>query len=99
MNGHEIFINIINDNLNEMGNTIYYLYTTPPNSCVKNKLLNRLRRNIAGIAMLPRGLQNGASTNSPQPLQRLRKLLFVMIRAAGRIYKRAFVLKQMAREE
>ena len=66
MNDHEIFINMINDNLNEMGGTIDCLYTAS-NSCVKNKLLNRLRKNMSNIALLTQGLGNGASTNSPQP--------------------------------
>jgi len=66
MNDHEIFINMINDNLNEMGDTIDCLYTTS-NSCVKNKLLNRLRKNMSNIAMLTQGLRNGASMNNPQP--------------------------------
>lgn len=66
MNDHEIFINMINDNLNEMGDTIDCLYTTS-NSFVKNKLLNRLRRNMSNITMLVQGLRNGGSTNSPQP--------------------------------
>ncbi|MGE4277712.1 MAG: cytochrome b5 domain-containing protein [Lawsonibacter sp.] len=65
MNDREIFISIINDNLNEMGDTIDCLYTTS-NSCVKNKLLNRLRKNLSNIAMLVQGLQNGASTNGLQ---------------------------------
>jgi len=66
MNDHEIFKNMINDNLNEMGNTIDCLYTTS-NSCVKNKLLNQLRKNITNITVLVQGLQNTANTNSPQP--------------------------------
>lgn len=66
MNDHGIFINMIYDNLNEMGHTIDCLYTTS-NSCVKNKLLNRLRRNISNIAMLTQGLRNGASISNPQP--------------------------------
>ena len=57
---------MINDNLNEMGDTIDCLYTTS-NSCVKNKLLNRLRKNMSNIAMLTQGLRNGASMNNPQP--------------------------------
>ena len=65
MNNSEIFINIINDNLNEMSDTIDCLYTTS-NSCVKNKLLNSLRRNISNLSMLVQGLHNSESTNSPQ---------------------------------
>lgn len=66
MNDHEIFENMIKDNLNEMGNTIDCLYTTS-NTCVKNKLLNQLRKNISNITVLVQGLQNTANTNSPQP--------------------------------
>ena len=66
MNDREIFISMINDNLNEMSDTVDCLYTTS-NSCVKNKLLNHLRRNMSNIAMLTQGLRNDASMNSPQP--------------------------------
>jgi len=66
MNDRDIFINMTNDNLSEMGDTIDCLYTTS-NSCVKNKLLNRLRRNMSNLSMLVQGLQNGENTNSPQP--------------------------------
>ena len=66
MNDHEIFINMIDDNLNEMGDVIDCLYTTS-NSCVKNKLLNRLRKNMSNIALLTQGLRNGVSMNNPQP--------------------------------
>lgn len=66
MNDREIFISMINDNLNEMSDTVDCLYTTS-NSCVKNKLLNRLRRNMSNITMLTQGLRNGASMNGPQP--------------------------------
>ena len=65
MNDREIFINMINDNLNEMSNTVDCLYTTS-NSCVKNKLLNSLRKNMSNLSMLVPGLQSGESTNSPQ---------------------------------
>ena len=66
MNDREIFISMINNNLNEMSDTVDCLYTTS-NSCVKNKLLNHLRRNMSNIAMLTQGLRNDASMNSPQP--------------------------------
>lgn len=68
MSDRDIFINMINDNLNEMNDSIDCLYTTS-NSCVKNKLLNRLRRNMSNLSMLVQGLQNSASTNSPQPTE------------------------------
>lgn len=66
MNDRQIFIHMLNNNLNEMGSTIDCLYTTS-NSCVKNKLLNQLRKNISNITVLVQGLQNTANTSSPQP--------------------------------
>lgn len=68
MSDREIFINMIDDNLNEMNESIDCLYTTS-NSCVKNKLLNRLRKNMSNLSMLVQGLQNSASTNSPQSIE------------------------------
>lgn len=65
MNDREIFINMISDSLSEMNDTIDCLYTTS-NSCVKNKLLNRLRRNMSSLSMLVQGLNNGEGTSSPQ---------------------------------
>jgi len=61
----KIMINLINNNLNEINNIIDCLYTTT-NSCVKNKLLNRLRKNISNLSMLVQGLQNSENTNNPQ---------------------------------
>jgi predicted heme/steroid binding protein len=67
MNDHEIFINMIHGNLSEMSDTIDCLYLTS-NPCVKNRLLNRLRRNISNLSMLVQGcLRNGERTESPQP--------------------------------
>lgn len=60
-----IMINLINNNLNEINNIIDCLYTTT-NTCVKNKLLNRLRKNISNLSMLVQGLENSESTNNPQ---------------------------------
>ena len=54
MSDRDIFIKMINDNLNEMNDSIDCLYTTP-NSCVKNKLLNRLRRNMSNLSILVQG--------------------------------------------
>ncbi len=65
MNDNEIFISMINDNLNEMGSIIDYLYVTN-NNVNKNKLLNRLRKNVSNLSMLAQGLQEGGSTNSQQ---------------------------------
>lgn len=61
----KIIINLINNSLNEINNIIDCLYTTT-NSCVKNKLLNRLRKNISNLSMLVQGLQNSENTNHPQ---------------------------------
>ncbi|MDD4772332.1 MAG: cytochrome b5 domain-containing protein [Eubacteriales bacterium] len=66
MNDREIFINMIDDNLNEMSDTIDCLYTTS-NFRVKNKLLNRLRKSMSNISMLTQGLRNDTSMNNPQP--------------------------------
>lgn len=66
MNDREIFINIINDNLNEMNDTIDCLYLTS-NSCMKNKLINRLRKNVSNFSMLVQGLHGGETINIPQP--------------------------------
>lgn len=63
MKADEILINLINDNLNEMNDTIDNLYTTS-NSCVKNKLLNSLRKNLSNISMLLQGLQKAEKTNN-----------------------------------
>lgn len=65
MNYREIFLNMINENINEMSDTINCLYITS-NSCVKNKLLNRLRKNISNLFILVQGLQKGENISSPQ---------------------------------
>lgn len=61
----KIIIHLINNNLNDINNIIDCLYTTT-NSCVKNKLLNRLRKNISNLSMLVQGLQNSENTNNTQ---------------------------------
>lgn len=65
MNDRENFINLINDNINEMNDTIDCLYTTS-DSCVKNRLLNRLRKNMSNLSMLVQGLRNVRNTNNSQ---------------------------------
>ena len=71
VNDREIFMNLIKNNISEMQDTIDSLYITC-NSCTKNMLLNRLRRNMSSLSMLVQGFQNelyalsGAGTNSPQ---------------------------------
>ncbi len=65
MNEREIFSNMINVNLIEMNSIIDCLYITA-NICVKNSLLNQLRRNMSNIYLLAQGLRNGASMNSTQ---------------------------------
>lgn len=66
MNSSEIFITMIQDNLNEMRDTIDCLYTTS-NRCTKNMLLNRLQKNTSNLSMLVQGLENVGGTVSPQP--------------------------------
>lgn len=70
MNDREILMNLIKNNISEMQDTIDSLYVTC-NSCTKNMLLNRLRRNMSNLSMLVQGVQNerqapvGATSNSP----------------------------------
>lgn len=66
MNNSEILVSLINCNFDEINEIIDCLYTTT-NICVKNKLLNRLRKNISNQFMLVQGLCSCESTNNPQP--------------------------------
>lgn len=66
MNNGEIFRTMVQENLNEMSDTIDCLYTTA-NSCVKNRLLNRLRKNMSNLSVLVQGLQQSENTDYPQP--------------------------------
>lgn len=72
VNDREIFMNLIKDNISEMQDTVDSLYITC-NSCTKNMLLNRLRKNMANLSMLVQGVQHevyapsGPGTISPQP--------------------------------
>ena len=66
MNSSEIFITMIQDNLNEIRDTIDCLYATS-NRCTKNMLLNRLRKNASNLSMLVQGLENVGGAISPQP--------------------------------
>lgn len=66
MDNLEIFKNAIKDNINEINDTIDLLYITS-NSCHKNKLLNRLRKNISNISMLTQGLQSSEILQNSQP--------------------------------
>ena len=66
MDNLEIFKNAIKDNINEINDTIDLLYITS-NSCHKNKLLNRLRKNISNISMLAQGLQSSEIVQNSQP--------------------------------
>lgn len=63
MNEREIFMKMIRDSINEMSETIDCLYITC-NSCTKNMLLNRLRKNVANLSMQVAGLQSNASTSA-----------------------------------
>lgn len=71
MNDREIIMNLIKNNISEMQNTIDNLYISC-NSCTKNMLLNRLRKNISILSMMVQGLQNNlrppnsAGASSPQ---------------------------------
>ncbi len=73
MENREIFINMINGNLNEINDTINCLYVTA-NICVKNQLLDHLRGNMSNVYLLIQGmqsgiaLQKGASMNIPQAI-------------------------------
>jgi membrane-associated progesterone receptor component len=70
MNDREIFMNLIKNNFSEIQDTIDSLYTAC-NSCTKNLLLNRLRKDLSNLSVLINGLQNDISasvdmgTNSP----------------------------------
>lgn len=90
MSDREIFINIINNNLNEMNGTIDCLYITT-NISVKNKLLNQLRRNMSNIYLLVQGLQNGTSMNSPQSITQRVFTLEELSRYNGRDGNPAYV--------
>ncbi len=72
MNDREIFMNLIKNSIHDMQDTIDSLYISC-NSCTKNMLLNRLRRNVANLSMLVQGLQNdafaSAGTDKNSPLQ------------------------------
>lgn len=70
MNDREIFINLIKNNISEMQDIIDSLYVAC-NSCTKNMLLNRLRKNVTNLSVLVQGVDNdigassGMGTNSP----------------------------------
>lgn len=66
MDNLEKLKNAIKDNINEINDTIDLLYITS-NSCHKNKLLNRLRKNISNISMLTQSLQGGEIIQTSQP--------------------------------
>jgi predicted heme/steroid binding protein len=67
MNDRTIFTNMIQDTLNEISGIIDCLYITP-NSCVRNQLLNRLRKHVSNLSMLVQGLHSGESVGNPQPI-------------------------------
>ena len=66
MNHNEIFINMVQDNLHEMNDTIDRLYTTS-NYCAKNRLLNRLRKSMSNLSVLIQGLRGNESTDPLPP--------------------------------
>jgi predicted heme/steroid binding protein len=90
MNDREILINMINNNLDEMNDTIDCLYITT-NICVKNKFLNQLRRNMSQIYLLVQVLRNGASMNSPQSIAERLFTLEELSRYNGRDGNPAYV--------
>lgn len=61
MDNYGIFMKMITLSINEINDTIDRLYTTC-NSCTKNMLLNRLRKNMTNLSMLIKGVQNSANT-------------------------------------
>lgn len=79
MTGREIFISLINDQINEMNHTIDCLYTTS-DACAKNRLLSRLRKNTASLSLLVQAscgrekealpLQNQLRTFTPEELSK-----------------------------
>lgn len=62
MNDHEIFMTLIKSNISEMQDTIDSLYVSC-NSCAKNILLNRMRKNMSNLTILVQGLQNSSSAS------------------------------------
>lgn len=68
MNDRDIFMKMIRDSINEMNDAIDCLYITC-NTCTKNMLLNRLRKNMSNLSVMVQGLQNheNTGTNNPQP--------------------------------
>ncbi len=66
MKDSRIMINLMNNHLEEINDIIDCLYITT-DSCTKNKLLNKLRKNISNISMLIQSLQNSENTNNTQP--------------------------------
>ena len=70
MNDREIFLDLIKNNISDMQDTIDSLYISC-NSCTKNLLLNRLRKNMSNLAMLVQGLQDkipaGIGINADSP--------------------------------
>ena len=66
MSDSRVMINLINNNINEINDIIDCLYTTR-NSCVKNQLLNNLRKNISNLSMLVQGLEDNEKNSNSQP--------------------------------
>lgn len=63
MENYSIFMKMIRENINEMNDTIDRLYTTY-NSCTKNILLNRLRKDLSNLSMLVQGIKNSINTGN-----------------------------------
>lgn len=67
MNDRTIFTRMIQDTLHEIDGIIDCLYVTP-NACVRNQLLNRLRKHMSKLSMLMQGLQGGERAGAPQTI-------------------------------
>lgn len=68
MDNYGIFMRMIAQSINEMNDTIDRLYTTC-NSCTKNMLLNRLRKNLTNLSMLIKGIQNSVNKGNNSTVQ------------------------------
>ena len=68
MDNYGIFMRMIAQSINEMNDTIDRLYTTC-NSCTKNMLLNRLRKNLTNLSMLIKGIQNNVNKGNNSTVQ------------------------------
>ena len=66
MKDSALYRNIVQNNIDRIHETIDCLYITS-SSCEKNRLLNRLRKNIAELETLMRSMSTGAADGISQP--------------------------------